>query len=201
MDLHRNVTPTGVTHASASAQRAKAMRDFESPAEDAWQGSSHLIRRKVFKMHREGRSLNKAGAWVVLGIAAAFAALLTKPDDARIIASFAAAACLGFAVLQALENARIVTVVYEGFVGLVYRSGKLVDTLPPGKHTVWGLDVHVSTLATRTTLWAVPSQEVLTADSIPVKISLVSTASVSEPKVFALIDDPSALYYSNALCT
>ena len=149
-------------------------------------------------MHREERSLNKAGAWLVLGIAAAFTALLTKPDDARIIASFAAAACLGFAVLQALENARIVTTVYEGFVGLVYRSGKLVYTLPPGKHTVWGMDVYVSTLATRTTLWAVPSQEVLTADSIPVKISLVSTASVSDPKVFALIADPSALYYSNA---
>jgi len=155
-------------------------------------------RIQVREVQNETRSLGKAGAWLVLGIAAAVAALLTPPTDARIIAWFAAAACFGFALLQFLENARWVGIVYEGYVGVLYRKGKLTSTLPPGKHTVWGLDTYVNTLMTRSNPWLIPSQEILTSDSIPVRVSLACVSRIDDPMAYSRHGEPNTLYYTDA---
>ncbi len=66
-------------------------------------------------------------------------------------------------------------IINEGFVGLLYHEGKLTEALLAGRHIRWGRHFRVVPLETRKTLLPVAGQEVLTADNIGVKISLVLT--------------------------
>jgi regulator of protease activity HflC (stomatin/prohibitin superfamily) len=58
-------------------------------------------------------------------------------------------------------------------VGLLYRDGRFVRALPPGRHWVGFAAREVRRIPTTRQLAVVPAQEVLTSDGFPVKLSVV----------------------------
>ena len=68
--------------------------------------------------------------------------------------------------------------VHEGYAGLLYHEGKLVATLPAGRHVRYGRNYRLGLVDTRKTLLQVPGQEVLTADNVGVKVSIVLTVQI-----------------------
>lgn len=69
----------------------------------------------------------------------------------------------------------------EGMWGLLYRHGKFVETLGPGRHAFWGEGWSVDWVEHRKVLLTVPGQEVLTADSVSIKVSALVTYKVVDP--------------------
>jgi regulator of protease activity HflC (stomatin/prohibitin superfamily) len=72
-------------------------------------------------------------------------------------------------------------IVTDGFVGLLYHEGKLTETLPPGRHICWGSNYRIALVDTRKTLLQVAGQEVLSADNVGVKLSVVLTLQIEDP--------------------
>ena len=68
--------------------------------------------------------------------------------------------------------------VNEGFAGLLYHEGKLLTTLAPGRYIRWGRNYRLSWADTRKTLLQVAGQEVLTADNVGIKVSVVVTSQI-----------------------
>jgi len=62
-------------------------------------------------------------------------------------------------------------VVPEGFVGLLYRHGRFVRSMLPGKHRLFGFGYAVTNVDVRKAQVTVPGQEVLTADNVGIKVS------------------------------
>lgn len=69
-------------------------------------------------------------------------------------------------------------IVTEGYAGLLYHDGKLVETLVAGRHVRWGKNFRVALVDTRKTLLPVAGQEVLSADNVGVKLSVVLTTQI-----------------------
>src|SRR5688572_23616440 len=65
--------------------------------------------------------------------------------------------------------------------GLLYRHGKFVRQLAPGRHIVWGFGIAVSTFDVRKRVIAVAGQELLSADNIGLKLSLAVTVQIADP--------------------
>ena len=65
--------------------------------------------------------------------------------------------------------------------GLLYKHGKFVRQLGPGRHIVWGFGIAVSTFDLRKRAIAVAGQELLSADNLGLKLSLSITAQVADP--------------------
>ena len=80
-------------------------------------------------------------------------------------------------VLRLLVN-RVVIFEYER--GVRYKDGAAVETLEPGVHWIGVLST-VTKVDVRPTYVAIPGQEVLTADGIGVKLSLVAKYQIAEP--------------------
>ena len=77
----------------------------------------------------------------------------------------------------------------EGCAGLLFLEGRLVDTLSPGRHVRWGRHYRTDVIGTRKTLLQVAGQEVLTADSVTVKLSAVLTIQIVDAAKSALAAD------------
>lgn len=73
---------------------------------------------------------------------------------------------------------RVVILEYER--GVLYRNGVAVETLGPGVHWTRASST-VTRLDVRPTFVAVPGQEVITADGVGVKVSIVAKYQVAEP--------------------
>jgi regulator of protease activity HflC (stomatin/prohibitin superfamily) len=71
-------------------------------------------------------------------------------------------------------------IVPTGYAGLLHHHGKFIELLSPGRHVRWGRNVTVDASDTRKASFAVASQEVLTADNIGVKFSLVVTYQIAD---------------------
>ena len=71
-------------------------------------------------------------------------------------------------------------IVPEGYAGLLYQHGKFVEVLAPGRHVRWGRNFTLDAEDTRRTSLAVAGQEVLTADNIGVKLSLLVTHQIAD---------------------
>jgi regulator of protease activity HflC (stomatin/prohibitin superfamily) len=71
--------------------------------------------------------------------------------------------------------------VQEGFKGLLYRKGRFTELLPPGRHVCWGVELVVTFCDVRKGILTVLGQEVLTADNVAVKLSLVLNYQVTDP--------------------
>lgn len=69
-------------------------------------------------------------------------------------------------------------IVSEGFAGLLYHEGRLVETLPAGRHVRWGRNYRAAPVDTRKTLLQVAGQEVLSVDNVGVKLSIVLTTQI-----------------------
>src|SRR4051794_3292107 len=71
-------------------------------------------------------------------------------------------------------------IVPEGFCGLLYRHGKSLHRLSPGRHRFWRGGYTMQLVDLRQTILTVAGQEVLTADNVGLKISAVLTFQIIE---------------------
>ena len=69
-------------------------------------------------------------------------------------------------------------IVTEGFAGLIYHEGKLSETLAAGRHVRWGKHYRLALVDIRKALLQVAGQEVLSADNVGVKLSIVLTTQI-----------------------
>lgn len=83
--------------------------------------------------------------------------------------------------LSKLPKLRHDFIVPEGYAGLLYQHGKFVQVLGPGRHIRWGRNFTVTPSDTRKATLAVAGQDVLTADNIVVKLTLVVTHQITDP--------------------
>jgi regulator of protease activity HflC (stomatin/prohibitin superfamily) len=72
-------------------------------------------------------------------------------------------------------------VVGEAQAGLLYRHGRFVRVVPAGRHVQWGFGWTMNTMDLRKASVLVPGQEVLTADNVALKLSLLVTHQVADP--------------------
>ena len=71
-------------------------------------------------------------------------------------------------------------IINDGFAGLLYHEGKPVETLAAARHVRWGKNFRVALVDTRKTLLQVAGQEVLSADNVGVKLSIVLTTQIAD---------------------
>jgi regulator of protease activity HflC (stomatin/prohibitin superfamily) len=83
--------------------------------------------------------------------------------------------------LRIVKKFRHVFVVSEGWAGLVYRHGLYVRRNNAGRHVIWGDGWKMSLIDLRRASLLVPGQDVLTADSVSLKLSLLVNYQVTEP--------------------
>lgn len=76
---------------------------------------------------------------------------------------------------------RRVFLVPEGYAGLLYQRGKFVEVLRTGEHVRWGRKFTLGVNDLRKTSVLVPGQEVLSADNVGLKVSLLVTYQVVDP--------------------
>jgi len=92
------------------------------------------------------------------------------------------AAVMGGVIIFGVFNAvRRAFLVPEGYAGLLYRKGRHVKTLSPGRHVRWGRHYTITVHDVRKASMPVVGQEVLTADNVAVKLSLFVTYQVTDP--------------------
>jgi regulator of protease activity HflC (stomatin/prohibitin superfamily) len=80
----------------------------------------------------------------------------------------------------ARERFRHEFIVNEGHAGLLYHEGQLIGTLTTGRHVRWGRHFCLALVEVRRTLLQVAGQEVLTADNVGLKASVVLTIQVTD---------------------
>jgi regulator of protease activity HflC (stomatin/prohibitin superfamily) len=83
---------------------------------------------------------------------------------------------------------RTVVVVREFERGLLYRDGKFVELLPPGRYVHWlwerfGQHWQIDRVDIREVSQTVEGQEILTADKIGVRVTLIAQFKVADPVV------------------
>jgi len=88
------------------------------------------------------------------------------------------AAIFGFAFIKDVRHAFTVP---EGYSGLLYHKGKFVKVLGAGRHIRWGRHFTLDAQDLRKASLLVAGQEVLTADNIGLKLSLLVTYQVADP--------------------
>jgi regulator of protease activity HflC (stomatin/prohibitin superfamily) len=90
-------------------------------------------------------------------------------------------------------------VVNDGLIGLIYRNGKLMEAVKAGRHFRWGKVYRIALIDARNTLLPVAGQEVLSADGISIKISVVVTSQIIDAiKAVQTVDNYTAHLYSAA---
>jgi regulator of protease activity HflC (stomatin/prohibitin superfamily) len=80
-----------------------------------------------------------------------------------------------------LRKLRHACIVPEGYAGLLYHKGKFIKLLDVGRHVRWGFSYTMRLQDLRRASTVVPGQDVLTADNIGLKISLLITYRVVDP--------------------
>jgi regulator of protease activity HflC (stomatin/prohibitin superfamily) len=99
------------------------------------------------------------------------------------ILAVALAVALGGAVIAAVKLPRFRHCfrVPEGWAGLLYRDGLYVRRNNAGRALVWGFGWTMNLIDLRKTSQAVAGVEVLTADNVGLKLSLLVTYQVADP--------------------
>ncbi|EZP77542.1 hypothetical protein H839_07904 [Parageobacillus genomosp. 1] len=82
-----------------------------------------------------------------------------------------------------LRKVFVKTTIYEYERGVKYYKGVFKEILNPGQYWTIGLTTSVEVVDIRPTVLTIPSQEVLTQDNIPIKISLVSEYEIIDPYI------------------
>src|SRR3954452_9245433 len=93
-------------------------------------------------------------------------------------------AILVFVVISApsiVRKFRRAYIVPQGYAGLLYRDGKFLRVLGAGRHVIWGRNLTLSPADLRKAFINVTGQEVLTADNVSLKASLLISYQVSDP--------------------
>jgi len=89
-------------------------------------------------------------------------------------------------------------IVTEGYAGLLFHEGQLVSTLPAGRHIRWGRNYRLVAVDIRKTLLQVAGQEVLSADNVGVKLSVVLTTQIVDAAKSVQAADNYAAHIYNA---
>ena len=84
----------------------------------------------------------------------------------------------GYAFLKDLRRAFLVP---QGYAGLLYHKGKFVEVLNAGRHIRWGRHFTLDAQDVRKASLLVAGQDVLTADNVGLKLSLLVTYQVTDP--------------------
>jgi regulator of protease activity HflC (stomatin/prohibitin superfamily) len=84
-------------------------------------------------------------------------------------------------VLLKIGRIRHSHIVSEGYVGLLYHKGMFVRVLAPGRHVNWGRHITIRWVDVRRASLLIPGQDVLTADNVGLKLSLLVTYQVTDP--------------------
>jgi len=71
-------------------------------------------------------------------------------------------------------------VIEESHAGLLYRHGVFMRILNAGRHVLWGFGWKLTTMDLRKTSVVVPGQDVLTADNVSLKLSVLVTYQVTD---------------------
>ena len=87
----------------------------------------------------------------------------------------------GAITLPFIKKLRHAFDVPEGWAGLVYHHGLYVRRNNAGRHVIWGFGWTVKLLDLRKTSVFVAGQEVLTADNVGLKLSLLVTCQIVDP--------------------
>lgn len=90
------------------------------------------------------------------------------------------AAALSVAIAQ-IFKLRHVFVVQQGFAGMLYHKGEFLGVLNAGEHIRWGRKFTLTQVDLRQASITVAGQDVLTADSVGIKASLVITYQIIDP--------------------
>lgn len=100
-----------------------------------------------------------------------------------IFIAFGLAIGLMFVIFAAIKFAqfRRAFLVSEGHAGLLYHKGKFVEVLRAGRHIRWGRHFTLNAQDLRKASLLVAGQDVLTADNVGLKLSLIVTYQVSDP--------------------
>jgi len=80
-----------------------------------------------------------------------------------------------------LKEFRRAFIVPEGYAGLLYHKGKFQKVLGAGRHIYWGRHYTLDAQDLRKTSLLVAGQDVLTADNVGLKLSLLVTYQVIDP--------------------
>lgn len=83
-------------------------------------------------------------------------------------------------VILAVALRRSITI-FEHERGLLFNRGKFVRTLQPGKHTFFRRGTHIEKVDVRVRHRTIPGQELITADGIALKATLVAEFEVTDP--------------------
>jgi regulator of protease activity HflC (stomatin/prohibitin superfamily) len=100
-----------------------------------------------------------------------------------IVIAFGLAIGLMLAIFAAIKLAqfRRAFLVPEGYAGLLYHKGKFVEVLRAGRHIRWGRHYTLGAQDVRKASLLVAGQDVLTADNVGLKLSLLVTYQMSDP--------------------
>ena len=98
-----------------------------------------------------------------------------------IIAFIIIATAIFLAALPFIAKFRQVFCVPEGYAGLLYRHGLYVRRNNAGRHVTWGRGWTIKLIDVRKASLLVAGQEVLTADNVSLKVSLLVTYQVTDP--------------------
>lgn len=103
-------------------------------------------------------------------------------------------------IVRAAGADRLLTVytVEPDEVGVLFVQGKVIGTVPAGRHAFWTgqQTVKVSTFSTRETVLDIPGQEILTADKVTLRLNAVASYRIIDPvKAISQIDDPKQALY------
>lgn len=71
--------------------------------------------------------------------------------------------------------------VSQGFAGLLYQHGKFIEQLDAGRHIRWGRGFEVGLVDMRNQLIQMAGQDVLTSDSVGIKLSLMLACRITDP--------------------
>lgn len=88
---------------------------------------------------------------------------------------------LAVVVYASVTKFRRAFLVPEGYAGLLYYKGKFLELLPAGRHIRWGKHFTLDAQDLRKTFLPVAGREVLTADQVGLKLSLLVTYQVTDP--------------------
>jgi regulator of protease activity HflC (stomatin/prohibitin superfamily) len=85
------------------------------------------------------------------------------------------------AALSLMATLRRAFIVPEGYAGLFYRDGKFVEVLTAGRHVRWRRNLALNVQDLRKAAILVAGQEVLTADNVSLKFSLMVNYQIVDP--------------------
>ncbi len=99
----------------------------------------------------------------------------------NILAIIVSAIFVAWLVAKLIKECRHAFQVPEGYAGLLYHKGKFTELLGAGRHIRWGRHYTLDPQDLRKGSLAVAGQEVLSADNVTLKLSLIVAYQVVDP--------------------